>query len=197
MTTNGRKRYFHIDQNASSEQIYALLDDVESADEDDIDNLMNDSDTALIAEEEITQAASTRDISLTTPEANLHVEASGNHQSKKKEKNTKEELWKWTKKDIKLEQCHLVPEIPPNLNETVPPIEIFSLVTVLEELLELIVEQLNLYAHQNGRNFTVTKEELKAFLGINFVMAINKSPTIADYWRVHNLIGNDCIQNND
>ena len=90
-----------------------------------------------------------------------------------------------------------MPEIQPNLNETVYPIEIFSLVAGLEELLELIVEQLNLYAHQNGRNFTVTKEELKAFLGINFVMAINKSPTIADYCRVDNLIGNDCIQKND
>ena len=46
-----RKRYFHIDENTSSEQIYALLDDVESADEDDIDNLMNDSDTKFIAED--------------------------------------------------------------------------------------------------------------------------------------------------
>ena len=91
METNGRKRYFHIDKNASSEQIYALLDDVESADEDDIDNLMNDSDTEFIAEEEITQAASTQDTSLTTPEANLHVVPSDN-QSKKKEKNKKEEL---------------------------------------------------------------------------------------------------------
>ena len=88
-----------------------------------------------------------------------------------------------------------MPEIEPNLNETVSPIKISSLVTGLEELLELIVEQSNLYAHQNGRNFTVTKEELKAFLGINFVMAINKLPTIAEYWRVDNLIGNDGIQN--
>ena len=88
-----------------------------------------------------------------------------------------------------------MPEIQPNLNETVYPIEIFSLVTDLEELLELIVIQSKLYAHQNGRNFTVTKEELKAFLGINFVMAINKLPTIAEYWRVDNLIGNDGIQN--
>ena len=94
--TNGRKRYFHIDENASSKQIYALLDDVKSADEDDLDYLMNDSDTELIAEEEITQAASTQDTSLTTPEANLHVVPSDN-QSKKKEKNKKEELWKWTK----------------------------------------------------------------------------------------------------
>ena len=87
MAPNGRKRYFHIDKNASSEQIYALSDDVESAEEDDIDNLMNDSDT----EEEITQAASTQDTSLTTSETNLHVVPSEN-QSKKKEKNKKEEL---------------------------------------------------------------------------------------------------------
>ena len=69
--TNSRKRYFHIDENASSKQIYALLDDVKSADEDDIDNLMKDSDIELIAEEEITQAASTQDTSLTTSEANF------------------------------------------------------------------------------------------------------------------------------
>ena len=59
----------------------------------------------------------------------------------------------------------------------------------------MIVEQSNLYAHQNGRNFTVTKEELKAFLGINFVMAINQLPTIAESWKVDNMIGNNGIQN--
>ena len=196
MATNGRKRYFHIDENASSEQIYTLLDDVESADKDGIDNLMSDSGTEFIADEEITQTTSTQDTSLTTPEANLHVVPSDD-QSKKKEKNKKEEVRKWTKKvkATKQEECHLLPEIQPSLNETASPIEIFSLVIGLQELLELIVEQSNLYAHQNGRNFTVTKEELKAFLGINFVMAINKLPTIAEYWRVDNLIGNDGIQN--
>ena len=59
MATHGRKRYFHIDENASSEQIYSLLDDVESDDKNNIDNLMNDSDTEFIAEEEIAQVAST------------------------------------------------------------------------------------------------------------------------------------------
>ena len=88
-----------------------------------------------------------------------------------------------------------MPEIQPNLNETLSPTEILYLVTELEELLELIAEQSNLYAHQNGRNFTVTKEELKAFLGINFVMAINQLPTIAESWKVDNMIGNNGIQN--
>ena len=149
---------------------YVLLDD-----EDNIDNLMNDSDTEFIAEEEVTQTASTEDTSLTAPEANLHVVPSDN-QSKKKEKNQKEELWKWTKKVkvIKQEECYFVLEIQPDLNETVSPIEIIYLVTGLEQLLELIIEQSNLYAHQNGRIFTVTEEELKVFLGINFFMAISK-----------------------
>ena len=84
-----------------------------------------------------------------------------------------------------------------DLSERVSPIVIFSLVTGLEELLELIVEQSKiskLYAHQNERNFIFIKEELKAFLGINFVIAINKLPTIAEHCRVDNLIGNDGIQ---
>ena len=55
------------------------------------------------------------------------------------------------------------------LNETVSPRKLFSLVTGLEELLELIIEQSDLYAHQNGRNFTVTKAELKIFIRIDFV----------------------------
>ena len=59
----------------------------------------------------------------------------------------------------------------------------------------MIIEQSNLYANQNGRNITDTKEELKTFLGKNFVMAIDKLPTIAEYWRVDNLISNDGIQN--
>ena len=43
MKGNGIKIYITIDENVSSEKIYALLDDVDSVDELDIDNLMNDS----------------------------------------------------------------------------------------------------------------------------------------------------------
>ena len=78
---------------------------------------MNDSDTQFIAKEKITQAASAKDTSLTTPDANLHAAPSDN-QSKTKEKNKKRELWKCTKKVkvTKQEKCHLMPEIQPNLN---------------------------------------------------------------------------------
>ena len=87
--------------------MYALLDDVDSDDEDDKENLMNDSDTEFIAEEEITQAASTQDTSLTTPEANLHVVPSDNQSEKKK--NKKEELRKWTKKSKSYQARRVLP----------------------------------------------------------------------------------------
>ena len=153
---------------------------------------MNNSDTEFTAEKQIFLAASTQDTSLTASEANLHV-VSSDSLSMQKEKNKKEKLQNWTKKVIfiKQEEFHHVSEIKLNLNKTVSLI--FSLATGLQGLLELIVEQLNLCAHHNGKNFTVVKEELKAFLGINFVMGINKLFTIAEYWRVDNLIDNDGI----
>ena len=73
--------------------------------------------------------------------------------------------------------------------------EIFELVPGLEELIDLIVVQTNIYAQQKGRNFTVGNNELTAFLVINYIMVINKLPTTAEYLRVNNLIGNNVIQN--
>ena len=50
---NARKRSFEIDENVSSGEIYALMDDVDSANEFDIDNFMNDSDTEYIGEGDV------------------------------------------------------------------------------------------------------------------------------------------------
>ena len=189
MATNGRKSYFLINESARSEQIYALLDDVGSADEDDIDNLMNDWDTELTAEEEITQAASTQDISLTTPEANLHVVPSDN-QSKKKEKNKKEELWKWNKKVRRVPTCaRNTTQSKWNsfLNRNIffgdrpwraARIDSWTIKPLCSS------EWKKLHSYQ-GRTESISWN--------NFVMAINKLPAIAEYWRVDNLIGHDGI----
>ena len=137
---------------------------------------MNDSDTEFIAEEKITQTTSTEDTSLTTPEANNLFVVPSDNQSKKKEKNKKRRIMEVDQKS----KSYQARRVSPRARNTTQSewndfsIEIFSLVTGLEALLELTVEQSNLYAHQNGRNFIVTKEELKAFLGITFFMAINK-----------------------
>ena len=72
--------------------------------------------------------------------------------------------------------------------------DIFELVTGLEELIDLNFVQTNLYAQQKGRNFIVDNNELKTFLEINYIMAINKLSTIVEYWRVDNLIGNNVFK---
>ena len=66
--------------------------------------------------------------------------------------------------------------------------EPFELGTGLEELTDLIVVKTNLYAQQQRRNFSVDNNKLKGFLGINYIRMINNLPTVAEYWRVDNLI---------
>ena len=63
------------------------------------------------------------------------------------------------------QECHLVQEIQPDIIQTVSPIEIFSLLTDLEELLELICSS----EWKKIHSYQVTH---------------NKLPTIAEYWRV-------------
>ena len=48
---NARKRYFNI-ESLSSRDIFALLDSTEGDDQGDIENIMNDSDTEFVAEDE-------------------------------------------------------------------------------------------------------------------------------------------------
>ena len=51
------------------------------------------------------------------------------------------------------------------------------------------------YATQKGPNFETTKDEMKTFLGIHFIMGINKLPFSEDYWSTGKCIGNEEIRN--
>ena len=156
---------------------------------------MNDSDDQFIAEEEISQAASTQGTSLSTPEANLHV-VLADKQSKKK-KNQK-------RRNMKLDQKSkhfLARRASPRARNAIqskwnsfPNRNIFfgDRSQRAARIDSWTIKSLCLW---NGRNLTVSKEEPKVFLGINFDMTINKLPMIAWYWRVDNLISNEDIQN--
>ena len=110
---------------------------------------------------------------------------------RKKSNGNRQKRRKLTKK----KPFALIPEIQSELNKIVSLMDIFELVSGPEELIDLTVVQTNFYAQQTGRNFTVDNNQLKAFLWINYIMTINKLPTIAEYWRVDNLTGNNVIQN--
>ena len=75
------------------------------------------------------------------------------------------------------------------------PFDIFSAVTDIENLIKLIVVESNLYAQQKGREFQINEQEMRASLGINYVMSINKLPTIKSYWECGQFVGNESIRN--
>ena len=75
------------------------------------------------------------------------------------------------------------------------PLEVYEKVVNLDVLIELLVTQSNLYSQLNGHHFITNPEEMKAFLGTNYVMALNQLPNISMYWDCDHFIGNNDIQN--
>ena len=54
------------------------------------------------------------------------------------------------------------------------PFDIFPAVTDIENLIKLTVVECYLYAQQKGREFQTNEQKMRVFLGINYVMSINK-----------------------
>ena len=71
---NGRKKYVQINNHTSSDQIFALLDHVESDEKEDIEELMDDSDTKLFANDKDIEniAPDSDNADIWTPEASIH-----------------------------------------------------------------------------------------------------------------------------
>ena len=69
---NGKK-YIHIDRETGSNETYAMLDEIESDTESDIENPLEDSDTQYISEEPIPNNKEESHRVLTS-EATVHVE---------------------------------------------------------------------------------------------------------------------------
>ena len=79
---NYQKRHFDIDSDASTDQVFTLLDAVQNDNEDEIDQLMNDFDTEFIAPEEIEIIDNPDTVSVLTLEANVHVVDQGTTHTK-------------------------------------------------------------------------------------------------------------------
>ena len=114
---------------------------------------------------------------------------------KKITKKVTELEWKRTSKFVKAKKCipeaHVLLEIPENAN----PLLIFEGTTNLNELVKHICDQTNLYATQNGRNFALNPKQIRAFLGINYIMSISKLPNVKCNWSVVSYLSNDSVRN--
>ena len=69
----------------------------------------------------------------------------------------------------------------------------FQTVTGMNDPLEIIVTKTNRYATHKGCNFETTEDEMKAFLGINFIMGINKLPSLQNSWSIDKCTDNENI----
>ena len=110
MESNNRKKYIHIDRETGSNEIYAMLDEIESDTESYIDNLLEDSDIEYISEEPILDHKEESHRAL-TPEATVHVENESLDVEKSPSKKLKKKItalkWKLTSNFIKAKKCTL------------------------------------------------------------------------------------------
>ena len=92
-------------------------------------------------------------------------------------------------------ECALEGEILVDFDHGLTPFDTFQMVTGMNELVEIIVTGTNRYATQKDRNIETMEDGMKAFLGINLILGINKSPSSEDYWSTDKCIRNEKIQN--
>ena len=71
---NPIKKYYKITEKTGSDDIYAILDEIDSDLDEELDNEMNDSDTEFVVEEDIDlrPEAATGVSNILTPNANIH-----------------------------------------------------------------------------------------------------------------------------
>ena len=170
MEKNRQKSLFKISNSTTSDdEIFAILGEVQSDDEGEIDELMNDSDTEYAADEDVDvsgdDSSKEKNAKIQVPNANIHsVEKDTEKDDSTKDNNAKQLKWKKKLTANERKNCDLKGEVSYDFSEHVRPVEVYERILNLEELVNLIVVQSNLYAQQKGRNFLTNKEEIRAFL---------------------------------
>ena len=96
---------------------------------------------------------------------------------------------------LRKRQCNLSAKVTHTCPDNHTSFGVISVVTNLHPLLKLLLDQINLYVQQNEREFQASIDEMKALLGINYFMTINKLPTIKSYWECGQYVGNKGIRN--
>ena len=202
----------------SSDELYALLDSIESDEEDDIENSMNDSDTEFVDRSVVENKDSdihvdekpettSNDVHSNLIPTHLPIQAVVMQDVPEEESSDEEPLitlakqkapvWKWRERFTKtpLQPCSLKEEgVVTMQKENVTPFEAFSKCIGLPGLLSMMKIEPERYAAQNGRQFQISEEEFCAFLGVNLLMGINKLPTMKSYCSVDEGLGNSLIQ---
>ena len=94
-----------------------------------------------------------------------------------------------------LRDCTLQAHVQHYFGENFTLVDVFMKAVNAQELLVLLYLKLIFMLHRKGAIFWTNHDELKAFLGNNYLMGINKLPSVRNYREVDHYTGNDLIKN--
>ena len=79
--------------------------------------------------------------------------------------------------------------------ESASAFNIYKHIFHLNLLIEIIVQQCNLYLQQILRKFLTNAWEMKILVGVNYIMTVNRLPSIPVFWDCNHYVCNVGIQN--
>ena len=88
------------------------------------------------------------------------------------------------------ESCLFECGVSHQFDKSASAFDIFEKVINLNVLIQLLVQQNNLHLQHNGRNFLNNVKEVKALIGISYIMTINQLLIIPVYCDCDDFIGN-------
>jgi hypothetical protein len=168
------------------EEIIQILTADDSGDESDID--LDEEDQAFLEQDQ--DGTGEVIIEEQTPVAGSsteYKEASETTIPQRKKQKIEERGFQWKKTyclhepqsiDYPYRKIKLIFDV----NQTVSPMEVFQKTCNLDQFISDIVSQSELYMQQKGITFSTNAEEVKAFIGMVFVMGYHVLPSIRDYW---------------
>ena len=157
---------------------------VQGDNEDKIDELINDFETEFIALEEIEITNNLNKLSTLALEANIHVVDQGNTytnelETNKKRKNNRRKYPIY----MEMQRSSTFSRELSSLRQRIASVfDIYRQVTNLDVLVEILVQQSNLYSPPDWRKFLTNAEEMKIDIGVNYIMTVSQLPKILVYW---------------
>ena len=79
--------------------------------------------------------------------------------------------------------------------ESASAFNIYKQIFHLNLLIEIIVQQCNLYLQHILRKFLTNAWEMKILVGVNYIMTVNRLPSIPVFWDCNHYVCNVGIQN--
>ena len=99
-------------------------------------------------------------------------------------------IWKRNVSPHSREYCFLEGKGTNQFEESSSAFDIYKQIINLDLLIEILVQQSNLYLQQTWRKFLSNAWEMKVLIDVNYIMTVNQLSSITIFWDCNHFIGN-------